>query len=160
MKHVLLVLSCLALATGCAGVSPVAPSAPWSEAEPSALVPPPRPEETARAPSPPPPPGASRPEALDRTTEGEKAAALAAPTSGQELGRVRVALGNPAEQGFWLKSALVKDKTPGVIRLANGKTANVDLLPLAGGGPQLSLAAFRALELPLTGLPEVTVLRR
>lgn len=106
------------------------------------------------------PQGARTAAAFDRTSEAEKQAARAAPAAGAELGRLVVSLGNPAEQGFWLRSALVAAPRPGVVRLASGATVQVDLLPLAGGGPQLSLAAYRALGLGLTELPGVTVLSR
>ena len=98
--------------------------------------------------------------ALDQTSEAERAAALARAAAGAELGRLVVSLGNPAEQGFWLRSALVTAPRPGIARLASGQTVQVDLLPAAGGGPQLSLAAYRALGLGLTDLPMVTVLSR
>lgn len=94
---------------------------------------------------------------LDTTTAAERAAALGAgPVAGQELGRVRVSLGSPAEQGFWLKSPLVADVRQGSVTLPGGPTVAVELRP-GEGAAQLSLAAFRALGLPLTGLPEVIV---
>ncbi len=95
---------------------------------------------------------------LDKTTAEEKAAALAAPAKGgeRELGKVVVALGSPAEQGIWLSSALIKDKTQGRIVTAAGKSLAVELRP-GTGAAHLSLAAFQALGLPLTELPEVTV---
>lgn len=97
-------------------------------------------------------------EMLDKTTAEEKAAALAAPAKGgeRELGKVVVALGSPAEQGIWLSSALIKDKTQGRIVTAAGKSLAVELRP-GTGAAHLSLAAFQALGLPLTELPEVTV---
>jgi hypothetical protein len=97
-------------------------------------------------------------EALDKTTAAEKAAALAAPAAGseRELGRVVVALGPPAEQGIWLSTALVKDKAQGRIATAAGKSLAVELRP-GTGAALLSLAAFQALGLSLTELPEVTV---
>jgi hypothetical protein len=97
-------------------------------------------------------------EVLDKTTAEEKAAALAAPAKGgeRELGRVVVALGSPVEQGIWLSSALVKDKAQGRIVTAAGKSLAVELRP-GTGGALLSLAAFQALGLALTELPEVTV---
>lgn len=104
--------------------------------------------------------GAKTAAAFDRTTAEQKAAALSAPAGGAELGRLTVSLGNPVEQGFWLRSDLAKSARPGVVKLANGKTVQVDLLPAAGGGPQLSLAAYRALGLSLTDLPTVIVLTR
>ena len=97
-------------------------------------------------------------EALDKTTAAEKAAALAAPAKGgeRELGRVVVALGSPAEQGIWLSSALVKEKAQGRIMTAAGKSLALELRP-GTGGALLSLAAFQALGLSLTELPQVTV---
>ncbi|KAF0115475.1 MAG: hypothetical protein FD150_1001 [Rhodobacteraceae bacterium] len=97
-------------------------------------------------------------EALDTTTAQEKAAALAAPAKGgeRELGKVVVALGPPAEQGIWLSSALVREKAQGRIMTASGKSLALELRP-GTGGALLSLAAFQALGLSLTELPEVTV---
>ena len=97
-------------------------------------------------------------EALDKTSAAEKAAALAAPAAGgeRELGRVVVTLGSPAEQGIWLSTALVKDKAQGRIATAAGKSLAVELRP-GTGAALLSLAAFQALGLSLTELPEVTV---
>lgn len=102
--------------------------------------------------------GAVSAEMLDKTTAEEKAAALAAPAAGgeRELGRVVVALGPPAEQGIWLSSALVKEQAQGRIVTAAGKSLGVELRP-GTGGALLSLAAFQALGLSLTDLPEVTV---
>jgi hypothetical protein len=97
-------------------------------------------------------------ETLDKTTAAEKAAALAAPAAGgeRELGKVVVALGPPAEQGIWLSSALVKEKAQGRIMTAAGKSLTLELRP-GTGAALLSLAAFQALGLSLTELPEVTV---
>lgn len=132
----------------------------WAETAAPPLAPQPRPE-GGGAPAPAvAPQRAALAAVLDTTTPAEKAAALAAPATGAELGRVVVSLGNPAEPGFWLRSALVSAPRPGTVRLASGATAQVDLLPLAGGGAQLSLAAYRALGLGLTDLPQVTVLGR
>ncbi|MDR5652888.1 hypothetical protein [Ruixingdingia sedimenti] len=98
--------------------------------------------------------------AFDRTTEAERAAARAAPAGGTVLGKTVVSLGNPAEQGFWLATPLVTAPRPGTVRTAGGASVQVDLRPAAGGASQLSLAAFRALDLALTALPELTVLAR
>ena len=104
-------------------------------------------------------------EAFDTTTEAERAAAIApVPAGGQELGRVVASLGNPAEPGFWLSTALVDRPRPGTVRLGSGTSAQVEaqveLRPASGGGAQLSLAAFRALDLGLTDLPELVVSAR
>jgi hypothetical protein len=95
---------------------------------------------------------------LDTTTAAEKAAALGAPAAGGEraLGTAVVALGPPAEQGLWLSSALVKAVAQGRVVTASGQSLAVELRP-GTGAALLSLAAFQALKLPLTGLPEVTV---
>ncbi len=153
----LLALTCLAALAGCAG--PGTPGGGWSETATPALVPQPRPAAGAAPPAVA-PTGTRSAAAFDRSTTAEKAAALAAPASGAPLGQVTVSLGNPAEQGFWLRSALVSASRPGVVKLASGATVQVDLLPSAGGGTQLSLAAYRALGLGLTDLPTVTVMGR
>lgn len=97
--------------------------------------------------------------ALDQTTAEEKAAALAAPVvSGErEIGKMTVALGSPTEQGFWLRSPEISTEGKGRVVTSAGQSVAVHLLPGSGGGAQLSLAAFRALGLGLTDLPEVTV---
>jgi hypothetical protein len=96
--------------------------------------------------------------ALDSTTAEEKAAALSAPAAVGEraLGKVVVALGPPAEQGLWLSTALVKAPVQGRIETSGGKSLTLELRP-GSGGALLSLAAFQALGLSLTQLPEVTV---
>lgn len=130
----------------------------WSDAALPAVAPHVRPD--AAAPAVVAPNGARTAAAFDTTSEADKRAARAAPATGQVLGKLVVSLGNPVEQGFWLRSSLVSDMRPGVVKLASGATVQVDLLPATGGGPQLSLAAYRALGLGLTDLPTVTVLTR
>lgn len=94
---------------------------------------------------------------LDTVTDAEKAAALAAPKSGgAQLGKTVVALGSPGETGLWLRAPIVKAEGKGRVVTASGQSLAVDLKP-GTGGALLSFAAFRALNLPLTGLPEVTV---
>lgn len=97
-------------------------------------------------------------DALDQTSDAEKSAALNAPATGgeRELGKVTVTLGSPAEQGIWLRSPLVSAAGKGRVVTSGGQSVAVDLLP-GTGGAQLSLAAYLALGLPLTALPEVTV---
>ncbi len=96
--------------------------------------------------------------ALDQSSAADIAAATAVPEPSGErsLGAVVVALGSPAEQGFWIKSALVTVPGKGRVVTASGASVNVDLIP-GTGGALLSLAAFRQLGLGLTDLPEVTV---
>ena len=96
--------------------------------------------------------------ALDQSTAAERAAAVAAKPAGGEraLGSAVVALGSPAEQGLWVKSALVVTPAKGRVVTESGASVAVDLLP-GTGAASLSLAAFRALGLGLTDLPEVTI---
>jgi hypothetical protein len=98
------------------------------------------------------------PSALDTTSREEKAVALAKPASAGEraLGTAVVALGPPADQGLWFSSPLVPAVAQGRVVTASGQSLAVELRP-GTGAPLLSLAAFQALKLPLTGLPEVTV---
>lgn len=95
---------------------------------------------------------------LDSTTAAERQAAVQAPATpgARELGKTTVALGSPAEQGLWMKSVLVKAPGKGRVVTAGGASVAVDLQP-GTGGALLSLAAYRALGLSLTDLPEVTV---
>ncbi len=95
---------------------------------------------------------------LDTTTEAEKAAALTAPAAASEraLGTVTVALGSPTEQGFWIKTNLVSVPAKGRVETGSGASVAVDLIPFDGAA-LLSFAAFRALNLPLTELPDVAV---
>ncbi len=104
--------------------------------------------------------GAQTVAALARTPPAERAAAAAPATGGSKLGRSAASLGDATESGFWVKSPLVKAPGKGrVVNPANGKSANVDLQPLAGGGAgsQLSLAAMQALGVALTDLPEIEI---
>lgn len=97
---------------------------------------------------------------LDTTTAAEKAAAAAPSTGGGKLGVTTASLGDATEAGFWIKSPLVKAPGKGrVVNPANGKSANVDLQPLGGGGSgsQISLAAMQALGVALTDLPQLEV---
>ena len=98
--------------------------------------------------------------ALDTTTAAEKAAAAKPVAGGGKLGSTVASLGDATEGGFWIKTPLAKAPAKGrVVNPANGKSANVDLQPLSGGGAgsQLSLAAMQALGLSLTDLPDVEV---
>lgn len=156
------------LAAGCAGAArgPAAGPAEGGAvtvAAPGAagLRPAPRPDLAAR-PAPAAPGGARSPEAFDRTSPEERAAAAApAPSAGRLLGRTIAALGAPTEPGFWLETPLVTAPQPGRIVLrGSGAEARVELRPSGGApgsGSRLSLAAFRLLGLGLTALPELEV---
>jgi hypothetical protein len=98
------------------------------------------------------------PAALDQTSATEKEAALAAPPQGGErqLGREVVALGSPAEQGLWVQTALVSAVTKGRVVAPNGQSLAVELRP-GTAAASMSLAAYQALGIALTELPEITI---
>jgi len=109
---------------------------------------------------PPPPPTARTVEQFDTTTAEDRAAAVVAPTGGERrLGTTIASLGSPTDPGIWFKTPLVSEVTQGRVEY-QGNSVNVELRPsggAAGSGSQISLAAMRLIEAPLTGLPEVTV---
>ena len=155
------VLVALVLAMG--GCARVTDLLPWRKdrAAPEPVVAAPDPAAApAPALAPVVPAGARTAEALDTTTAAEKAAAIApVARPSASLGKVVVSLGDVTTPGFWLRSTLVSAPAPGVVKTAGGQTVQVDLLP-GSGAAQLSLAAFRALGLGLTDLPQVEVSRR
>ncbi|WP_342075236.1 D-galactarate dehydratase [Yoonia sp. SS1-5] len=115
-------------------------------------------------PPPPPPRNATTVEQFDTTTDEDRAAAItvSATPADAALGTTIASLGSPAEPGIWLKTALVTELTPGRITYQD-KSINVELRPsggAAGSGSQISLAAMRLIEAPLTSLPEITVFAR
>ncbi len=113
------------------------------------------------APPPPPPVNAVTEEQFDTTSAEERAAAVVTEVAAgdQQLGTTIATLGPPAEPGIWLKTPLVSTLTPGRIDYQD-RSINVELRPsggAAGSGSQISLAAMRLIDAPLTGLPELTV---
>ena len=112
-------------------------------------------------PPPPPPVNAVTEEQFDTTTAEDRAAAVVTQVAAgdRELGTTIASLGPPAEPGIWLKTPLVTALTPGRIDY-QGKSINVELRPSGGApgsGSQISLAAMRLIEAPLTSLPQLTV---
>jgi hypothetical protein len=109
---------------------------------------------------PPPPPNARTVEQFDTTTTQDRAAAVAPPAGGERrLGSTIASLGSPTDPGIWLKTPLVAAVTNGRVDY-NGISVNLELRPSGGAlgsGSQISLAAMRLIEAPLTGLPEVSV---
>lgn len=114
-------------------------------------------------PAPPPSSAAITADALDTTSEEDRAAAVAAPTATGEasLGTTVASLGPPTDPGIWMETPLVTTLTMGRVEYpGTGKSVNVELRPSggeAGSGSQISLAAMRLLGAPLTGLPELVV---
>ncbi len=102
-------------------------------------------------------------EKLDESTQQDKQDALEATDTASEknLGKTIASLGDVGQQGFWLKTPLVLAEAEGRLVWAdNGNSVNVTLLPKQGestSGSQISLAAMRALGIPLTALPELIV---
>jgi len=123
------------------------------------------PETLDPTPPPPPPPSARTVEQFDTTTAEDRAEALAVdpePAPSAALGTTIASLGSPSDPGIWLKTPLVTTLTPGRVEY-QGNSVNVELRPsggVAGSGSQMSLAAMRLIEAPLTGLPEVSVFTR
>ena len=151
----ILILPIIALA-GCSTPSFQGPFGPWSPGSATAPAP-------TLNPTPPPPPAATAVtvEQFDTTTEEDRAAAVvnAAPAGDQALGTTIASLGSPTEPGIWLKTPLVTELSAGRVAY-QGKTINIELRPsggAVGSGSQISLAAMRLIEAPLTSLPEITV---
>jgi len=120
-------------------------------------------EPAAVDPTPPPPPTARTVDQFDTTTAEDRAEALSASQDVGEraLGSTIASLGSPTDPGIWLKTPLVGEVIQGRVQYPdNGKSINIELRPsggVVGAGSQISLAAMRLLEAPLTGLPELLV---
>jgi hypothetical protein len=123
-----------------------------------------RPEPTLDPTPPPPPPASARTvEQFDTTTAEDRQDALdvVEPAGEVSLGTTNASLGSPTDPGIWLKTPLVSALTAGRVEYpANGNTVNIELRPsggAAGSASQISLAAMRLLEIPLTELADITV---
>jgi hypothetical protein len=121
------------------------------------------PAETLVAAPPPPPPQTARTVAeFDTTTAADRAEAVAvrATAADQALGTTLATLGTPTEPGIWLKTPLVTGLQQGKVT-HQGRTINIELRPSGGevgSGSQISLAAMRLLEAPLTAILELQVI--
>ncbi|KEP68364.1 D-galactarate dehydratase [Thioclava sp. BHET1] len=107
-------------------------------------------------------PGPMSADALDTTTQAQRAAAAQKPSGGEtRLGTTVASLGDPTDAGFWMRTGLVTEKTDGrIVSPATGKSAKVTLIPSgnpASAGSEVSLPALRLLGVPLTDLPDLTV---
>ena len=107
-----------------------------------------------------------RPQARpDRGADTEGSSDLTANSSagqsGAGLGETLANLGSPTEPGLWLRTGLVTRVQQGRVARADGNgTIRVELRPSGAApsaGSQLSLAAFRALDAPLTQLVKLRV---
>ncbi len=116
-------------------------------------------------PAPAPSPLARTVEQFDTTTSQDRAEAVVVRDSagGQTLGGTIASLGAPTEPGIWLATPLVNELAQGqVTNVANGNSINIELRPNgkpSGAGSQISLAAMRLLDAPLTSLLELRVIR-
>ena len=152
-----LIVLCAVLA-GCAQIEGLDGADPRPE---------PRPEQAAvsvpELAAPPPPPAARTVEEFDTTTAEQRAEAAVTPAVATEeaLGVTVASLGDPTEAGFWVRTPLVSETRQGrIVYPQTGQSAKVELQPLdadPGAGSQVSLAAFRLIGAPLTGLPEIEV---
>lgn len=157
MRRTIVLLGGLLFLAGCAGGWPDWPWARDGEVAQPAVgtatqttAPPVQPERRG---------GRLTPEGFDLTSAAERQAALAA-GGGALVGRTVASLGAPQEQGFWLRTGLVTSERAGRVQVPGGASVKVTLRPSGGratAGSQLSLAAFRALGLPLTALPTLEV---
>lgn len=98
------------------------------------------------------------------TTSAEERAAATVPVAAVNvaLGVTIASLGPPTDPGIWLKTPLVDAVMQGRVTY-NGASVNLELRPsggAVGSGSQISLAAMRLIEAPLTSLPELTVYRQ
>ncbi len=160
----LAMLAPLALMAACAqnvemqGTKPPAPTAEEAAAQSAAAT-------AAAAVKAPVPRGNARTAAeFDTTTKAQKAEAAKAPVAAEtKLGSTIASLGDPTVPGFWVKTPLVKAEAAGrIVNPANGKSAKVQLQPLAGaasGGSQVSLPALQLIGVSLTDLPTIEVYR-
>lgn len=116
------------------------------------------PERTAPTPR----PTARTAEEFNTTTAAQRNEAARPTTTGErKLGNTIASLGDPTQPGFWIKTPLVTATGKGRIRNpANGRSARVELVPLAGpasGGSQVSLPALQLIGVSLTDLPSIEV---
>jgi len=109
-----------------------------------------------------PSPAARTASEFDTTTRAQKAAAAAPPSTGERrLGTTIASLGDPSQPGFWIKTPLVQSEADGrIVNPANGRSAKVRLIPLAGpasAGSQVSLPALQLIGVSLTDLAGIEV---
>jgi hypothetical protein len=158
MKHIAIV-SLLMVLGACSEFGALTPEqavVPVSAVAPETLDP---------TPPPPPPPEARTVEDFDTTTAEDREAAVAAPDTASEveLGTTIASLGAPTIPGIWMQTPLVSEIVMGRVAYAPlGTSVALELRPSggeAGSGSQISLAAMRLLEVPLTELPELVVYR-
>ncbi|MEL0436010.1 hypothetical protein [Phycobacter sp. K97] len=72
--------------------------------------------------------------------------------------QVIASLGDPAVPGLWMETSLVSSPQKARLRSANGSEVVVTLKPSpTGGSARVSIAAMRALGVPLTELVELQV---
>ncbi len=97
-------------------------------------------------------------------TVPDTSAGLAGPTGPAAeitLGRTIASLGDVTQPGFWLRTPLVERRRAGrVVWAQGGNSVAVTLIPIPGdkgAGSRISLAAMKAMEIPLTALPELIV---
>ncbi|KGJ04649.1 hypothetical protein SAMN04487972_10727 [Paracoccus halophilus] len=151
--------ACTTAGTGSGTAPPAAPKTPGASASSedvaSAAV---TPVLTAAPPS----PAARTAAEFDTTSRAQKADAAAPPVAAERrLGSTIASLGDPSVPGFWVKTPLVRSEVQGrILNPANGKSAKVRLIPLAGpasAGSQVSLPALQLIGVSLTDLPMIEV---
>lgn len=161
-RHFLITLPFLALAgcqtTNTTANTPDQPKATAANQAPTTVAATVAPARTAPTPR----PTARTAAEFDTTTAAQRNEAAKPTTTGErKLGNTIASLGDPTQPGFWIKTPLVTDAGKGRIRNpANGRSARVELVPLAGpasGGSQVSLPALQLIGVSLTDLPSIEV---
>ena len=155
LRPALSLVALTGLLAGCAGEFPLRP-APAAPGVPVSVVHDPGDDVTRPEPR----PRGRGAAAFDTTSPAERAAATAVSAEGRILGETLSGLGPPGEGGFWLRTGLVSHERPGRVVAAGGASVALELRPSGrepGSGSQISLAALRALGLPLTRLAPLTV---
>lgn len=72
--------------------------------------------------------------------------------------QVVASLGDPAVPGLWMETSLVSNEQKALLRSSNGSEVTVTLKPSpTTGSARVSIAAMRALGVPLTELVELQV---
>lgn len=163
MRHALIIPALALTLVGCdspslQGILPAAQPAPAAAQIPVVVLP---------SVQPAPPTAARTVDEFDTTTDEQRRQALDAASSTKEetrLGQTTAALGAPTDAGIWIKTPLVASVKEGRVEVVgSGNSAVVELRPsggAAGSGSQISLAAMRLLEVPLTDLPELIIYAR
>ncbi|MAU53091.1 MAG: hypothetical protein CMN17_12135 [Roseovarius sp.] len=109
----------------------------------------------------PPPAPAPEPAPMSGPVTEPETAAAPQPARARLPATTVASLGDVREAGLWMRTPLVSAPMRGTVSDPDtGRSVALDLIPIEGdpgAGSRLSLAAYQALGLPLTALPELRV---